>query len=1277
MFRLTLLAALVASASLSANDGARDSAKPYQARPEPVLPAVAVKARQRDISDLYFIHFHGEPLAVAARSLQQVGIHSMQQASGRLNVQAAASQQYLARLAQDRDTVRQQLTRTLGRNLSFEHQYGTVLNAATVRLSDSEAAQLRGHKAVARLDKVTLHQLHTDSGPEFIGADRLWQGQDDDLPTQGEGIIVGIIDTGIDADHPSFSAEASDGFVHTNPLGDGVYLGDCQTHDWICNDKLIGVVSYPEIRSWYPAEPQEGFSRPEIIETGWDMHGHGTHVASTAAGNPLTDLPIYNVIGDLAQFRMPAISGVAPRANIVSYQVCLPAGADGGCFPDLTILALEHAIANGVDVINYSVGGGADSPWQATDSLAFLNARVAGIHVATSAGNSGPGPETVGAPGNAPWITTVAAYTHDRAFSDKQLSGFSGGDSSLTALDGKGATLGYSGAIVDAANFGDGLCNSPFAENTFNGEIVVCRRGDIARVEKGRNVLAGGAGGLVLVNVADGAENVEADLHTLPAIQLNASNGEALLNWLASGEGHQASIGAASMVKDPARGDIAGDFTSRGPSLPYPSSLAPDLAAPGVDIMAAHTTEWPYVDAQPPAYTYMSGTSMASPHVAGALALVASLRPDWTPAEVQSALMSTAKTDTYTDDDYDGILTPSTPFDAGTGRIQVAEAVKAGLLMPISEAEYLAADPEQGGDPASLNLPSMVALDCVVSCSWTRTVTATTDSSWSTRAELQTPGFDLTVSPASFTLQAGESQELTITATVNSELASEWVFGRLMMSSNGLPDQHLTAAVNFTGGSAPEPDPDSRGPVITAHRDADSFRMSGFTSIGSDNLQLTPYGITKVALHTADTLGDDSPNLPVNNLDNVHTVAISTQADTELLSAWLTEADAPDLDLYLVRDADLDGQPSQIELNNAICISGRIDSQESCVVHQPQPGSYLVVVHNFAGSAEGQWDRHTVAVGKVNQAEGNVHLTAPASVGPNEPFAVDLHWQQAMEPGDIYYGAFTIGTHPDLPDNVGMVQFELHRGANDVSLSVDNTEVKAGESVTYTIELMANATAMDRHYQLSTSLPQGFSVTSAEGAEVDGSQISWSVVQQPGDASRSLTLVVDTRAVVNHSELVLSLAHQVNDAAVVNDDAEMVAVLGRPTAMINGESELVLEVQSPATLTLQGEGAGAEGETLSYQWQQLSGPALELSGSDSAQLSVTVPAQAADGVAEIALVVSSPSGTSLPVVATLNLSAEAAPLPEPSPGDDNGSDSGGSLAWFSLLMLALALPRRR
>ncbi|MBY5993694.1 S8 family serine peptidase [Ferrimonas balearica] len=1272
MFRLTLLASLVASAAVTAGD----SALPYQARPEPVLPAVALKAQQRDISDLYFIHFKGEPLAVAAQSLQSVGIQSMNQVGGRLNVKAPASQQYLARLAQDRASVRQQLNHTLGRALEFENEYGTVLNAATVRLSDAEAALLAGHKDVALVDKVTLHQLHTDAGPEFIGADRIWAGLGSDLPSKGEGVVVGIIDTGIDADHPSFTALASDGYMHENPLGDGVYLGDCLEHDWICNDKLIGVVSYPEIRTWYPAVPVEGFERPEIIETGWDMQGHGTHVASTAAGNPLTDLPIYNVIGDLAQFRMPAISGVAPRANIVSYQVCLPAGSEGGCFPDLTILALEHAIENGVDVINYSVGGGADSPWQATDSLAFLNARVAGIHVATSAGNSGPGPETVGAPGNSPWITTVAAYTHDRSYTVKQLTGFTGGDTTLSALDGKGATQGYTGAIVDANAFGDGNCNSPFAENTFDGEIVVCRRGDIARVEKGANVLAGGAGGLVLVNVAGGAENVEPDLHALPAIQLNATDGEALLTWLASGEGHQATIEAAEMVRDPELGDVAGDFTSRGPNYPFPTSLAPDLAAPGVDIMAAHTTEWPFVETTPPEYTFMSGTSMASPHVAGALALMTALRPDWTPAQVQSALMSTANSVTYTDDDYDGVKTRSTPFDAGTGSIRVAEAVQAGLLMDISEAEYLAADPAEGGDPADLNLPSLVAVDCVVSCSWTRTVTATEDGSWTTAMDYQTEGFDMAVSPASFSLSAGESQELTLTATANDALASDWVFGRVQLSSSGLPMQHLTAAINFTGGSAPVPDPDSRGPVITAHRDADSYRMDGFVTIGSDNLQLTPYGITKVGMHQAELLGDENPTDSNIGEDNYHAVPISTNADTRLLSAWITEADAPDLDLYIVRDTDLDGKASYIELFYASCISGRVDSQESCVIDNPQPGSYLVVVHNFAGTAPDAWDSHTVAIGKVDKAEGNFSVTAPDSVEPNETFAVDLHWDQPMEEGDVYYGAFTLGTHPDLPDNVGLVQFELHRGADDVSLSVDRTEAKAGEVLSYSIELMANQGAADRTYSLSTALPEGFSVHSAEGGEVDGSQVSWTLVQAAGGESQSLVLEVSTEAVVNDSELALSLSHEVDTAEgkVLTAIAETVMVAGRPMAMINGEAELTLEVQSPASVELSADGSqGGEGETLSYQWEQLSGPTLTLSGSDTMTLSVEVPSLSSDQVAEIALVVTTESGTSLPVVATLNLAAEATVTP-PSGGD---SDSGGSLGWFALLLLAGALGRRR
>ena len=173
-------------------------------------------------------------------------------------------------------------------------------------------------------------------------------------------------------------------------------------------------------------------------------------------------------------------------------------------------------------------------------------------------------PETVGSPGNAPWLTTVAAYTHDRSFTEKE-SIFSGGDTSLSPLHGEGATAGISAAVVSAVDFGDADCLTPFAADTFSGEIVVCQRGDIARVSKGSNVLAGGAGGMILINVDGGSETVDADFHVLPSIHIDAAQGSELTTWLASGSDHAATISASVMESNPDKADIAAEFTSRGP----------------------------------------------------------------------------------------------------------------------------------------------------------------------------------------------------------------------------------------------------------------------------------------------------------------------------------------------------------------------------------------------------------------------------------------------------------------------------------------------------------------------------------------------------------------------------------------------------------------------------------------------------------------------------------------------------------------------------------------
>ncbi|QIZ77213.1 S8 family serine peptidase [Ferrimonas lipolytica] len=1268
MFKLSVIA-IILIASTGANAAVHQGA--YQAPANHGLSSASLKAQQRDISDLYFVHFNNAPLAQMAKSLRQVGIQSMYAHDGRLNIQATSSQSYLSQLQQQRQNARKQLSKNLGRSLLFERQYDTVLNAVTVRLSQAEADKLAANPLVSLVDKVTIHQLHTDSGPDFIGADQIWDGLDSELPTKGEGVIVGIIDTGIDADHPSFTAKASDGYSHINPLGEGNYLGDCGPQPWLCNAKLIGVVSYPELRDYYPSETVPGFDRAEIIETGWDMQGHGTHVASTVAGNPLSNLPMFNINGDLAQFSMAQMSGVAPRANIVSYQVCLPAidGQDSGCFPDLTIEALEHAIANGVNVINYSVGGDATNPWLSSDSMAFLNARIAGIHVATSAGNAGPEATTIGAPANSPWITTVAAYTHDRSYSDKQLNDFSGGDSTPTAMTGKGATLAYTGSVVDAADYGDGDCLNPFSAGTFSGEIVVCRRGDIGRLEKGANVLAGGAGGLVLVNVSEDANNLVADLYSLPAIQLNISDGQKLLDWLRSGSGHQATISAAASIKDPALGDVAGDFSSRGPNAPYAELLAPDVAAPGVDIFAGHTTEFPYSTAAAPEYAFMSGTSMSSPHVAGALALLHAMRPDWSPAQAQSALMTTATTNTFTDDDYDGVLIPSTPYDAGMGRIQIAQAVKAGLLLDIAEQDYLDANPDEGGDPTALNLPSMVAMACVNSCSWTRTVTAAAAASWTTQMGYDMSGFDMTVVPSSFSLAAGQSQQLTITATANDELTSSLTHGRIQLMADGLPTQHLTAVVEFSAGSVPVSDPDSRGPVILAESDQGSYTLDGFQTNGSDNLQFELFGLNKIHQVSAVTTGDVDVSNPVDDSANVHVEPITVYANTRALTAWIVNAQAPDLDLYIARDADLNGQISFIELSNSICVSGRVDSQESCVVEDPAPGNYLVVVHNFAGTAVDALDSHTIAFGVLTDHQANFEVVAPSSVGMGEAFSVDINWDQPMAAGDIYYGAFSMGTAPETPDNVGTVQFELHRANALIELAVSVAEAVAGDIISYSLTVAANTSSSARQLVITTELPEGVEVSNAADAQVNGNMVSWIITQAAHASASELSLHLDSSGISNDTELSLGFDYSVDGGAGQRMETEPVQVLVPATAMINGLNEVAITVGSPATISLSG--AASIGDSLTYQWTQLSGPTLAFTGVDMATVNVTVPAQSSDTTAHIELVVTGSNGlASEPAVATLNLQA--------APEDSSGGSSSGSLSrWILLLLAAATLFRRR
>lgn len=676
-----------------------------------------------------------------------------------------------AKQVQAIDVIEQQI----GRAVDVRHQYTFALNGMSLKLTPAEAAQVATLPGVADVQVDTAFNVTTDTSPEWLGAVDIWDGSGTGgLPgTMGEGIVVGILDTGINFNHPSFAEVGGDGYVHQNPWAPGVYTGWCNpSHpnydaSYTCNDKLIGAWDYADA-SW-PGESDGPF----------DHHSHGSHTASTTAGNIITstlDAPTAAVTKTL--------SGMAPHANIIMYDVC-----GDSCYTTDLVAAINQAIIDGVDVINESIGIGGDS-FTGMKQAAYLNAVSAGIFVARSAGNSGPGASTVGP--EPVWTLTTANLKHDRVI-ENSLINMDGGSTPPADISGLGFTSGYGPAeIVYAGDYTStltttpNLCGagaaeswtSPWPAGTFNGEIVVCDRGTYGRVEKGDNVLAAGAGGYIL---ADHGGGLVADAHSLPAVHISYADGDILKSWLISTTVQTATISGYSWDYIAESGDIMAGSSSRGPG-PV-NVIKPDGGAPGTSIWAAYRTD--------DETGFMSGTSMASPHVAGAAALIKAVHPTWTPSQIKSALMTTATTaNTFKEDG----VTPTDPFDVGGGRIQIPAAAQAGLLFDETIANYSAANAANADE---LNLPSFANGACYKECSWTRTVESSMAVAETWTATVDAPaGVELMVEPSSFTLDAGGTQTFTVTATVTEAAAEDWAFGSVTFSPSGgtVPDAYLPLA---------------------------------------------------------------------------------------------------------------------------------------------------------------------------------------------------------------------------------------------------------------------------------------------------------------------------------------------------------------------------------------------------------------------------------------------------------------------------------------------------
>lgn len=698
-------------------------------------------------SAIYIIQLADDPVAtytggiagLAATSPLVTGAHKLDSKSQ----ESLAYEQYLA---DKQNQFVSDMNNLLGRSVDISFYYRHAYNGVAAFLSPAEAAQVAEMNGVNLLYREGLEEILTDAGPAFIGAETIWNASGGN---KGEGIIVGIIDTGINSGHPSFADVGDDGYDHTNPFGSGNYVGYCVANPGFCNDKLIGA---------WALHPSS--TNPE------DADGHGSHTASTVAGNYLEDPVLY---APTADYTFASVSGVAPHANIIAYQVCVPS-----CPTSSTTAAVNQAVIDGVDVTNYSISGGTN-PYVETTAVAFRNAVAAGVFPANSAGNSGPGAGTVGHQG--PWIMTVAASTHNRAVLNSVVD-LNNSSGTLPDILGESAAAGYGpNTLVYAgdAPYNNPLCN-PFAAGTFSGQIVVCDRGTIGRVEKGQNVLNAGGGGMILANDANSAASLNADTHVLPATHISYADGVALKAWMAAGTGDVGRITGGTVDYDAAYGDNMASFSSRGPAGGTVSGLAnlvkPDVSAPGLNILAAYVAGF----STPPEFNIISGTSMSSPHAAGAAALIRAMHPTWTPAEVKSALMMTGITALEKENNS----TPADPFDIGAGRVNLTAAGDVGFVLNITDAEYVAANPATGGDPKLLNLPSLANNNCAGTCTWTRTLRSVLSTAQEYNASVSGPaGVTGTVTPSNFTLAAGGTQVITIELDVTGAALGSWAFAQV------------------------------------------------------------------------------------------------------------------------------------------------------------------------------------------------------------------------------------------------------------------------------------------------------------------------------------------------------------------------------------------------------------------------------------------------------------------------------------------------------------------
>ncbi|GGO63298.1 S8 family serine peptidase [Bowmanella pacifica] len=950
------------------------------------------------------------------------------------NAQSARLVAYTQKLKSRQQSVAQAIGAT-----DVLYNYTHTFNGFAARLTQQQAEQLRQHADVAGVWIDEKQQLTTANTPEFLGLNGA-NGQHT-LGIKGEDVIVGVVDSGIWPENPSFADDGS--YSSTENLG---WSGVCDSGaemaegTFECNNKLIGARYF---KAGFESAYEIQYALGEF-ESPRDASSHGTHTASTAAGNE--GVPV-NLFGT----DVGTVTGIAPRARVAAYKVCWnsdyvsPEGVEErGCFGSDSMAAIDAAVADGVDVINYSISGSRTS-LTPPQTAAMLRATNAGVFVSVSAGNSGTAPVTVGTP--APWVTSVAASTYDGIRYTNTIE--------IVSRDPSEKLRSTEGAITKPlSEYGDVTANVVIAEpllGCFDGEpspldnaaeiadsIALIKRGTCNFFEKVERAQLAGAKAVIVysddrpVTVMGGS-----GAYDIPGVMINGTDGDALSAAIAGGENVTIKMSAGSFEQQTEVGNIMADFSSRGPNGNTEDLIKPDITAPGVNILAGISSA-PMFGPQGETYGYNSGTSMSAPHIAGMAALLKGQYPSWSPAQIKSALMTTARQDIVVmHDENENVIEPipATPFNYGSGHAAPASAMEPGLTYDLNAGDYFAFMCGQGEnsfvqaesgrtcseweadgfatDANQLNYPSMAIGALSSAKTLSRTVKDVSGLGGTYVATIEAPaGIDVSLRTFDANGTEAENSNLVVLADGQASYAltfsknsdaviGEWAFGAITWTNEH--GHVVRSPIAVKAASDVKIDvPEAFSLQLNRGRASFPVQMlySGATSLDYAGL-VAPFGSSRTALQDP----DQSYSFNEDGL-GFHGFLIpeGTKVARFSLRDSLVSAQGTNLDMYIYRCIGWSC--------SFVSSSTYGGSNEDVILTNPEPAAngdvgdlYIAFVHakDLAGNASVDY---TMPVWVANQAESttNVRSTPRAIEGRYNNVSITT---RGLAPGYLYMGAIT------------------------------------------------------------------------------------------------------------------------------------------------------------------------------------------------------------------------------------------------------------------------------